>query len=151
MQSQLLLTMFSFLFVLFAIYCTPKIEKHAIILYALNVFIALAIKECEILTLGIHGLNCALFYCLAKYLFAAVIPSTLLLTEDERAVLQELATGKLQKQIDLFSQNTITKLLKNAQERNMCKSKTELMHRFLKENPTVNAIESQEECEQITE
>lgn len=47
----------SFLFVLFAIYGTPKIQKPAIIIYALNVFIALAIKECAIITLGIHGMN----------------------------------------------------------------------------------------------
>ena len=61
----------SFLFVLFAIYCNPKIQKHAIIIYALNVFIALSIRKCDIMTLGIHGLNCFLFYACAKYLFAA--------------------------------------------------------------------------------
>lgn len=137
----------SFLFVLFAIYCTPRLQQHALILYAMNVFIALAIKKCEILTLGIHGLNCLLFYFCAKFVFSAASPKSLLLTDDERAVLTELAAGKLQKQIELFSQNTITKLIKNAQERNQCKSKTELIHKFLKENPE---IESQESCESIT-
>lgn len=130
----------SFLFVLFAIYCTPKIRNFALIVYALNVFIALAIKDCAILTLGIHAMNCVLFYCCAKYLFAAVTPTTLLLTDDERSILQELAEGKLQKQIDLFSQNTITKMIKRAMERNLCKTKAELLHRYIKENP---AIESQ--------
>ena len=134
----------SFLFVLFAIYCTPKISKQALIIYALNVFVALAVKQCELLTLGIHGLNCFLFYCCAKYLFAAITPTTLMITDDERAVLKELAKGKLQKQIDLFSQNTITKLLKNAMERNLCKTKNELINRFLKENPDIGVIESQE-------
>lgn len=138
----------SFLFVLFAIYCTPRIQKPALILYALNVFIALAIKRCEIMTLGIHGMNCFLFYTCAKYLFAAITPSTLLLTDDERNVIHEMATGKLQKEIDLFSQNTITKLLKNAMERNLCKTKAELIHKYLKENP---AIESQKACDLITE
>ena len=134
----------SFLFVLFAIYCTPKISKQTLIIYALNVFVALAVKQCELLTLGIHGLNCFLFYCCAKYLFAAITPTTLMITDDERAVLKELAKGKLQKQIDLFSQNTITKLLKNAMERNLCKTKNELINRFLKENPDIGVIESQE-------
>lgn len=134
----------SFLFVLFAIYCNPKISQIAFVLYAINLCIALTMKNCEILTLGIHGLNCFLFYACAKYLFAAVTPSTLLLTDDERDVLQELADGKLQKQIDIFSQNTITRLLKNAMERNFCKTKTELIHKFMLENPkNTNAIESQ--------
>lgn len=132
----------SFLFVLFAIYGTPKIKKPAYMFYALNVFIAFAIKEREILTLGIHGMNCFLFYVCAKYLFAAIPQTTLLLTDDERIVLRELAGGKLQKQIEQFSVNTVTKLLKNAMERNNCKSKTELIHKYLKENPPVS--ESQE-------
>jgi len=130
----------SFLFVLFAIYCMPKIQKHALILYALNVFIALAMKKSAILTLGIHALNCFLFYTCAKYLFAAIAPTTLMLTDDERIVLDELAKGKLQKQIEQFSPNTVTKLLKNAMERNRCKTKAELLHKYHRENP---AIESQ--------
>lgn len=123
----------SFLFVLFAIYCTPKISKQALILYALNVFVALAIKECKIITLGIHGMNCFLFYTSAKYLFAANTTQTLLLTDDERVVLEELSKGKLQKQIEQFSPNTVTKLLKNAMSRNLCKTKNELLNRFIKE------------------
>lgn len=105
-------------------------------------------KNCEILTLAIHSLNCFLFYACAKYLFAELTPSTLLLTDDERNVLKELAAGKLQKQIDIFSQNTITKLLKNAMERNLCKTKAELIYKFKKESPlNGNAIESQIDCD----
>ena len=101
------------------------------------------------MTLGIHGMNCFLFYVCAKYLFAAIPQSTLLLTDDERVVLRELAGGKLQKQIEQFSVNTVTKLLKNAMERNNCKSKTELLHRYLKENPSVS--ESQEDQDKSQE
>lgn len=135
----------SFLFVLFAIYCNPKIKKYALILYSLNVFIALSIRHCEIMTLGIHGLNCFLFYACAKYLFAQATPQTLLLTNDEREVIAELASGKLQKQIEKPSQNTVTKLIKNAMERNLCKTKAELIHKYLQENPVT--IESQIECD----
>ena len=135
----------SFLFVLFSIYCNPKIKKHALLLYALDVFVIFAIKQNAILTLGIHGLNCLFFYLLSTRVFGFIPESTLLLTDDERYVLTELASGKLQKQIEKFSPNTVTKLLKNAMERNKCKTKTELQHRFLKENPHIIhiAIESQ--------
>lgn len=125
----------SFLFVLFAIYATPKLQPYAVLLYAIAVFIAFALKGYTILTLGIHGLNCLLFYACARYLFAAIPQTTLLLTDDERLVLCELAEGKMQKQIEAFSPNKVTKVIKNAMERNHCKTKTELLHRFIKENP----------------
>jgi DNA-binding CsgD family transcriptional regulator len=125
----------SFLFVLFAIYATPKLQPYAVLLYALAVFIVFALKGYAILTLGIHGLNCVLFYVCARYLFAANPQTTLLLTDDERLVLRELAEGKMQKQIGAFSPNKVTKVIKNAMERNSCKTKAELLHRFIKENP----------------
>ena len=126
----------------------PDIQKPALIFYALNVFTALAFRGNEILTLGIHGLNCFLFYTCAKYLFAAIKPATLMLTDDERIVLEELADGKLQKEIQQFSPNTVTRLIKNAQERNHCKSKAELISRYFKEIHPIQSqnsgIESQE-------
>ena len=125
----------SFLFVLFAIYATPKLQPYAVVLYAIAVFVVFALKGYAILTLGIHGLNCVLFYVCARYLFAANPQTTLLLTDDERLVLRELADGKMQKQIEAFSPNKVTKVIKNAMERNSCKTKTELLHRFIKENP----------------
>ncbi|MBO7712192.1 MAG: hypothetical protein J6S85_01655 [Methanobrevibacter sp.] len=137
----------SFLFVLLAIYCNQKIEKAAVLLYLLNVFVALAIKKCSILAFGIHILNCVFFYLAAKYLFAAITPETLLLTDEEKHVLEEIAKGKLQKEINKFSQNTITKLIKSAMSRNMCKSKAELMQKYLKEYPERIEIESQEICD----
>ena len=133
----------SFLFVLFAIYCTPAISKAALMFYALNVFTALAFRKCELLTLGIHGMNCFLFYTCAKYLFATMTTVTLLLTDDERFVLEELAGGKLQKEIKEFSPNTVTKLLRNAQERNKCRSKAELVSKYVQEHPQAQRIESQ--------
>lgn len=132
----------SFLFVLFAIYCTPGIQKAALVIYSLNVFTALAFRGCEILTLGIHGLNCFLFYTCAKYLFATITPVTLMLTDDERIVLSELAQGKFQKEIQQFSENQVTQILKNAMTRNRCKSKAELINKYIKENPNALVIES---------
>lgn len=125
----------SFLFVLFAIYSYQKIEKPALVLYAINLFISFAIKQYAIMTLGINALNCILFYTLAKYLFASKVQSVLLLTDDERIVLEELASGKLQKEIKQFSENQVTQILKNAVSRNLCKSKAELLQKYIKEFP----------------
>ena len=133
----------SFLFVLFAIYCTPRMQKPALIFYALNVFTALAFRGNEILTLGIHAMNCFLFYTCAKYLFATITPVTLMLTDDERLVLSQLAEGKYQKEVEPFSQNQVTQILKNAMNRNMCKTKQELLNKYIKENPKTSVIESQ--------
>lgn len=135
----------SFLFVLFAIYSYQKIEKPALVLYALNLFISFAIKNYSILTLGINGLNCILFYTLAKYLFATKVQSVLLLTDDERIVLEELASGKLQKEIKQFSENQVTQILKNAMSRNLCKSKAELQQKYIKEYPERIVTESQDD------
>ena len=137
----------SFLFVLFAIYSYEKIEKPALVLYALNLFISFAIKQYSILTLGINGLNCILFYTLAKYLFASKVQSILLLTDDERTVLEELASGKLQKEIKQFSENQVTQILKNAVSRNMCKSKAELLQKYILEYPQRRKSESQDDAD----
>ena len=58
-------------------------------------------------------------------------------------VLEELAGGKLQKEKKEFSPNTVTKLLRNAQERNKCRSKAELVSKYVQEHPQVQRIESQ--------
>ena len=135
----------SFLFVLFAIYSYPKIEKPALVLYAINLFVSFAVKQYAIMTLGINALNCILFYTLAKYLFATRIQAVLLLTDDERIVLEELAAGKLQKEITDFSENRVTQIIKNAMSRNLCKSKAELLQKYITEYPERRRIKSQEE------
>lgn len=129
---------------LFAIYSYQKIEKPALILYALNLFIAFAVKQYAIMTLGINALNCILFYTLAKYLFASKVQSVLLLTDDERTVLEELASGKLQKEIEQFTENQVTQIIKNAVSRNLCKSKAELLQKYIKEYPERRVTESQD-------
>lgn len=134
----------SFLFVLFAIYSYPKIEKPALVLYAINLFVSFAVKNYAIMALGINALNCILFYTLAKYLFATRIQAVLLLTDDERIVLEELASGKLQKEITEFSENRVTQIIKNAMSRNLCKSKAELLQKYIKEFPERQPAESQD-------
>ena len=95
------------------------------------------------MTLGINGLNCILFYTLAKYLFATKVQATLLLTDDERTVLEELASGKLQKEITDFTENKVTQIIKNAMIRNACKTKAELLQKYITEYPERKNDESQ--------
>ena len=102
-----------------------------------------AVKNYAIMTLGINGLNCILFYTLAKYLFATKVQTTLLLTDDERTVLEELASGKLQKEITDFTENRVTQIIKNAMIRNGCKSKAELQQKYIAEYPERKKDESQ--------
>ena len=135
----------SFLFVLFAIYSYEKIEKPALVLYAINLFVSFAVKQYAIMTLGINALNCILFYMLAKYLFATRVQAVLLLTDDERIVLEELAGGKLQKEITDFSENRVTQIIKNAMSRNLCKSKAELLQKYITEYPERRPKQSQNE------
>ena len=135
----------SFLFVLFAIYSYQKIEKPALVLYAINLFVSFAVKNYAIMTLGINALNCILFYTLAKYLFASKVQSVLLLTDDERIVLEELAGGKLQKEITDFTENRVTQIIKNAMSRNLCKSKAELLQKYITEYPERRQAQSQNE------
>jgi DNA-binding CsgD family transcriptional regulator len=135
----------SFLLILFVIYIYEKIEKPALVLYIINLFVSFAVKHYAIMALGIHVSNCILFYMLAKYLFANKAQATLLLTDDERFVLEELASGKLQKEILQFSENRVTQIIKNAMSRNLCKSKAELLQKYITEYPERQPVESQNE------
>ncbi len=59
---------------------------------------------------------------------------TLNLKEDERYILDQLRAGKLQKEIEGYSEQSITAKLKNARERNMCESTAELLAKYTVEN-----------------
>lgn len=56
------------------------------------------------------------------------------LKEDEIKILQELAKGKQQKEIDFYSHVTVCKKLKEARERNNCISTDELVTKFKSTN-----------------
>lgn len=133
----------SFVFLVFAILATPKLTVPALIAYAANLIPALVYRQNEIPTIGIHALNCTWVVAFIKFVVLKKTVKTLNLTDDERLVLSELSEGKLQKQIEAFSQNTVTKLLKSAQERNHCRTKQELLNRYILEHVKPFATESQ--------
>lgn len=127
----------SFILVIFAIIATPKLTLPALVLYGANLIPALVYRRNELPTIGIHVLNCAWITVFVVLVIMKTTRNTLQLTDDERLVLSQLASGKLQKEIKEYSENQVTQIIKNAVSRNQCKSKAELLNRFIKENPKV--------------
>jgi DNA-binding NarL/FixJ family response regulator len=106
------------------------LNKIALWIYLANVVISFDLKRLGIVAFLIHLVYVKMFQIKMNYVFAINKPEKLNLTEDEKAILSELAKGKLQKEIELFSEQTITHKLKNARERNMCNSTAELVSKF---------------------
>ena len=125
----------SFILVIFAIISTPKLSIPALVLYGANLIPALVYRRNELPTIGIHVLNCAWITIFMVLVIMKKTPGKLQLTDDEVHVLTQLANGKLQKEIKEYSENQVTQIIKNAVSRNQCKSKAELISKFIKENP----------------
>ena len=68
-----------------------------------------------------------------NYVFAVNKPDKLNLTDSERQILDLKLQGKQQKEIDLYSQQTISAKMKSARERNLCETTEELMAKYAKE------------------
>lgn len=117
-------------FMLVAIGADPKLKKIAPWIYLTNVFVAFTLKRLGITPFSIHVVYCVMFYTKIGYVFAIHKPETLNLTQDEKNILEELAKGKLQKEIDLFSQQTISGKLKNARERNLVETTADLVIKY---------------------
>ncbi len=117
-------------FVLVAMGADPKLKKVAPLVYLLNVFIAYTMKRLGITPFSIHLVYCLMFYTKIGYVFAIHKPEVLNLTQDEKNILEELAKGKLQKEINLYSQQTISGKLKNARERNLVETTADLVMKY---------------------
>ena len=117
-------------FMLVAIGADPKLKKVAPFVYLVNVFVAYTMKRLGITPFMIHLVYCVMFYTKINYVFAIHKPESLNLTEDEKKILEELAKGKLQKEIDLYSQQTISAKLKHARERNLVETTADLVVKF---------------------
>ena len=117
-------------FMLVAIGADPKLKKVAPFIYITNVFIAFTLKRFGITPFYIHLVYCVMFYTKIGYVFAIHKPETLNLTQDEKNILDELAKGKMQKEIDLFSQQTISAKIKSARERNLIETTPDLVQKY---------------------
>ena len=120
-------------FVLVAMGADPKLRKVAPWIYLVNVFVAYTMKRLGITPFMIHLIYCVMFYTKMNYVFAIHKPERLNLTDSERQILDLKLQGKMQKEIDLYSPQTITAKMKSARERNLCETTEELMAKYAKE------------------
>ena len=120
-------------FMLIACGANPKMKKFAQFAYLINVFVAFTLKRLGIVPFVIHCVYIYMFKTKLQYVFKVNKPAKLNLTDDERKILDEKLAGKMQKEIELFSQQTITQKLKNARERNLCETTEELMAKYAQE------------------
>lgn len=114
-------------FMLIAVGANPKIKKVAPWIYLVNVVVLFTLQRLGIIPFLIHVVYVYLFNIKMRYVFAINKPSKLNLTDDERKILDELLAGKMQKEIELFSPQTITAKIKSARERNLCDTTPELL------------------------
>ena len=127
-------------FLLIAFGAYPKIKWPATIIYGINVVVSFSLQRLLPISILIHGIYLILFLLITSLIYK-VKPSNLLnLKEDERYILEQLKEGKLQKEIEGYSQQTITAKLKNARERNMCESTSELLAKYTLENNINNSV-----------
>ena len=117
-------------FMLIACGANPKLKKVAPFIYITNVFVAFTLKRLGITPFSIHLVYCVMFYTKIGYVFSIHKPEILNLTQDEKLILEELAKGKMQKEIDLYSQQTISGKLKNARERNLIETTSDLIIKY---------------------
>ena len=120
-------------FMLVAMGADPKLRKIAPWIYLVNVFVAYTMKRLGITPFMIHLIYCVMFYTKMNYVFAIHKPEKLNLTDSERQILDLKLQGKMQKEIDLYSPQTITAKMKSARERNLCETTEELMAKYAKE------------------
>lgn len=102
-------------------------------LYAVDVLVVCVRHDKTPIHLIIHYVNCTWLYCLMWLVTLTKFKiAKLKLTEDERKILEVLASGNQEKSIDFCSKNTITRKLDAAQKRNNC-NKTELIFKYMVE------------------
>jgi DNA-binding CsgD family transcriptional regulator len=121
-------------FMLIAIGANPKIKNVAPWIYLVNVVIAYTMKQLGIIPFLIHVTYIFMFQTKINYVFKINTPEKLNLTDSERQILDLKLQGKQQKEIDLYSQQTISAKMKSARERNLCETTEELMAKYAKEN-----------------
>lgn len=124
-------------FMLIACGANPKLKKAAPIIYILNVFVAFTLKRLGIVPFVIHSIYIIMFQKKLQYVFKINKPNKLNLTDDERKILDELVKGKMQKEIDLWSEQTVSAKIKSARERNLCDSTNDLLTQYRLEKQEV--------------
>jgi len=115
----------------------PFLTEISLALYVAAVSVAFILNEEPALYLVIHLVRaCWFVLCVLSVIDQREIrrqqaERKLVLYEDEREILAQLAEGKVyQKEIEGYSENTIYRKLKAARERNGCATRDELVERY---------------------
>lgn len=123
----------SVFFMLISVGANPKLKNIAPWVYLVNVVVSFTLKQLGIIPFLIHVAYIYMFQTKIKYVYTVNKPNKLNITNDERKILDKLLEGKMQKEIDLFSQQTITAKIKSAKERNFCETTVELLTMYSSE------------------
>lgn len=122
----------SFIMILIAIGFKPRLKSPFIAIYVMIVTVCLYLYKDSWTHFVIHFLGCYFFYQIFLYAMQRLQheKKILDLEPQERQILQALANGKQQKEIEFLNKNTVTKKLNNAKARNNCTSTGELLAIF---------------------
>jgi len=120
-------------FLIIAYSAYPKIKPQAIIIFMVNMLNSFNMQMLPPTSAGFQICYWLMYEYLKEWLFTVKPAVKLKLTDDERKILDELVDGKLQKEIELFSPQTITAKVKSARERNLCETTAELISMYTNE------------------
>ena len=135
-EKTLLLNNFTPLFIVcIVIGLRPKWKWFSLSVYFAAISIAFALNEEPVICFLIHVVRSLWFIlCVFYVLDSQFERKKIILYEDERKILDQLLEGKVyQKEVEGFSENTIYRKLKAARERNGCKTREELLEKYLAE------------------
>lgn len=117
-------------FLIIAYSAYPKIKPQATVIFMTNMLYSFTLQKLPATSAGFQIAYWLMYESLKDWLWAVKPAVRLTLTDDERKILDELKAGKMQKEIDLFSQQTISAKIKSARERNLCETTNELMAQY---------------------
>lgn len=111
-----------------------KWEIPAIALYILVANITLAIQGDSAVHISIHVFCCMFFYMIYFLIDRKISDRHLVLTRNEKRILQALSEGSTQDCIDGYSKSTVARCLKECRNKNNCKSTNELVEQFQRQS-----------------
>lgn len=121
-----------FFVLLMACRMNRRSEKWLLAIYGINESIALMVQGKDISSLLIHMLTCVFFYLIYFFINR---PKVLDLKPDEEEIIKQLAAGKMQKEIELYSKNVIKDKLDHAKDRNHIIDTNELITLYRQSHP----------------
>lgn len=121
-------------FLILAYSAYPKIKPQATVIFLLNMLCSFNIQLLPPTSVGFQICYWLMYEFAKDWLFTVKPAVTLKLTDEERKILDEMLDGKLQKEIDIYSPQTVTAKVKAARERNLCETTAELLAMYTTES-----------------